>query len=68
MDYCTQTKETIEKQFNDLLCKAKELYPDINQSIALYSNVTAQAERLQAYLDLTAQMPREISTNHIAVS
>jgi len=61
----SQTKEIIEKQFNDLFNKAKQLYPDIDDTISSYSNLTASTERLQDYLNLTMQTPREISTNHI---
>ena len=62
-----QTKEIIEKQFNDLINKAQQLYPAINEDISSYSNMTAYTERLQDYLNLTMQTPFEISTNHIVL-
>jgi len=62
----SETKEDIEKQFNDLVNKAKQLYPGINESISSYSNMTAHTEHLQDYLNLTMQTPLEISNNHIA--
>jgi len=60
-----QTKEMLEKQFNDLFNKAKQLYPDIDETISSYSNMMSSSERLQDYLNLTMQTPSEISTNHI---
>jgi len=63
MNANAQTKEIIERQFNELICKAKQLYPDINQDISSYSNIAAKTERLQDYLNLTMLTPHEISTN-----
>jgi len=63
----SQTKVIIEKQFNDLVEKAKQLYPDINENIASYSNITAYTERLQDYLNLSLQTPFEVSTNQIVL-
>ena len=60
-------KEIIEEQFNDLFNKAKQLYPDINETISSYSNMTVSSENLQDYLNLTMQTPLEISTNHIVL-
>jgi len=60
------TKETIEKQFNDLFNKAQQLYPNINEDICHYSNMIANTEHLQDYLNLTMQTPVEIANNHIA--
>jgi hypothetical protein len=62
----SQTKETIEKQFDDLFNKARQLYPCLDEDISSYSNMTASTERLQDYLNLTMQTPLEVSTNHIA--
>ena len=60
-----QTKEMLEKQFNDLFNKAKQLYPNIDETISSYSNMMSSSERLQDYLNLTMQTPSEISTNRI---
>jgi len=62
------TKELIEKQFNDLFDKAKQLYPDIEENISSYSASRVHAERLQDYFDLLAQPPLEISTNQVVVN
>ena len=64
----SQTKEIIEKQFNDLINKAKQLYPDINENISSYSNMAAYTEHLQDYLNLTMQTPFEVSTNQIILA
>ena len=58
-------KEIIEKQFNDLINRAREFYPNINEEISSYSNMAAYTERLQDYLNLTMQTPLEVSTNQI---
>jgi len=63
MNTNNQAKEIIEKQFNDLFNKDKNLYPDINDTISSYSNTAAYTERLQDYLNLTMQTPYEVSTN-----
>jgi hypothetical protein len=57
-------KETLEKQFQDLYDKAKQLYPTIDEDILSYTNTTASSERLQDYLNLTMQTPYAISNNH----
>ena len=68
MSNYTQTKESIEKQFNDLVVKAKKLYPNINEAIALYSNATVHTDSLRDYLNLTTQTPRETSASHVAIA
>jgi hypothetical protein len=65
MSSSTQTKEIIERQFNDLINKAKQMYPGLNEDISSYSNMTAYTDRLQDYLNLTMQTPHEVSTNQI---
>jgi hypothetical protein len=60
-----QTKEMIEKQFNDLFIKAKQLYPDIDEVILSYTNTVAYTECLQEYLNLIMQTSPETSTNYI---
>jgi len=61
------TKEILEKQFNDLFNKARQLYPDIDETISSYSNMMSSSERLQDYLNLTMQTPFEVSTNRITL-
>jgi hypothetical protein len=65
MSETNQTKENIEKQFQDLLNKAMLLYPNIEEDISSYVNMTADTTRLQDYLNLTTQTPFEVSNNHI---
>lgn len=62
-----KTKEIIEKQFKDLSDKAKQLYPNIDDTISSYTNIAASSERLQDYLNLTMQTPPEISTNSVVL-
>lgn len=59
-------KELIEKQFQELLDKAKELYPNIDEAVATLNNMTAQTTNLQDYLNLTLQTPAETSNNQIS--
>lgn len=61
-----QKKELIEKQFQELLDKAKELYPNIDEAVATLNNMTAQTTNLQDYLNLTLQTPAETSNNQIS--
>jgi ABC-type transporter Mla subunit MlaD len=61
-----QKKELIEKQFQELLDKAKELYPNIDDAVSTLNNITAQTTNLQDYLNLTLQTPSETSNNHIS--
>ncbi|HNY62748.1 MAG TPA: hypothetical protein PLH70_03830 [Bacteroidales bacterium] len=63
-----QKKEVIEKQFQELLDKAKELYPDIDEAIATLNNMTAQTTNLQDYLNLTLQTPAETANNQITLA
>jgi uncharacterized protein YoxC len=66
MESNEQKKELIEKQFQELLDKAKELYPNIDEAVATLNNMTAQTTNLQDYLNLTLQTPAETSNNQIS--
>jgi flagellar biosynthesis regulator FlaF len=60
--------ENLEKQFQELLEKAKKMYPDIDDAISSFNNMTALTINLQDYLNLNNQTPSEISTNQISIS
>jgi hypothetical protein len=64
MNNNSQTKEMLERQFQDLYDKAKLLYPAIDEAISSYSNTADSTECLQDYLNLTMQAPYGISNNH----
>lgn len=66
MDNKEQKKELIEKEFQELLDKAKKLYPNIDEVVSTLNNMTAQTTNLQDYLNLTLQTPTEISNNQIS--
>lgn len=66
MDSKEQKKELIEKDFQELLDKAKQLYPNIEEVVYTLNNITAQTTNLQDYLNLTLQTPMEISNNQIS--
>ena len=59
------TKESIEKQFNELAEKARKLYPCIDNSIDLYANMALYKDYVEDYFNLLNQIPNEISTNKI---
>jgi hypothetical protein len=61
------TKETLEKQFQELYEKAKKLYPNIDEAINSINNITAKTNDLQDFLNLSTQQPRETSSNHISL-
>ncbi len=62
-----EDKKQLKRQFQDMADKAKELYPNIDQSIAIMNNITAQTINIQDYLNLTNQSPPEISNNHVVI-
>lgn len=68
MESNEQKKELIEKQFQELLDKARELYPNIDEAVATLNNMTAQTTNLQDYLNLTLQTPAETSNNQISLA
>lgn len=59
---------TLEDQFQELMDKAKQVYPNIDEAIVVINNITAQTTNLQDYLNLTNQTPSETSNNHIQFS
>jgi glutaredoxin 2 len=66
METTENKKEMLEKQFQSLIDKAKQLYPNIEDTIATFNNITAQTASLQDYLNLTVQTPAETSSNKIS--
>lgn len=68
MDTKDQKKELIEKQFQEILDRAKELYPNIDEAVSTLNNITARTINLQDYLNLTQQTPIETSNNQISFS
>jgi hypothetical protein len=60
-------KELIEKQFQEMVEKAKLIYPDIEKSITTMNNVVSQTNNLQIIFDLTNQVPAETSNNHLTI-
>ncbi|MBL7110831.1 MAG: hypothetical protein ISS19_02675 [Bacteroidales bacterium] len=63
METREQTKEYIEEQFQEMVIKAKELYPDIDIAISTLENIAAHTTNLQDYLNLTYQTSFEICNN-----
>jgi hypothetical protein len=61
-------KEHIELQYQEMLLKAKALYPSIDEAVETLNNITAQTISLQDYLNLTMQTPTSTSSNQIAIS
>jgi hypothetical protein len=60
-------KELIEKQFQELMDRAKDLYPNLEESLATMTNIVTQNNALQSYFDLTNQVPAESTNNHIPI-
>jgi len=58
-----QSKDCIEEQFQEMLIRAKELYPDIDITITTLEKITATTVNLHDYLNLTYQTPSEICNN-----
>lgn len=59
--------EQLEKQFQELLEKAKLLYPDIEDSLTVMDNITAQTTNLEDFLNLINQTPVETSNNQVTI-
>lgn len=68
MDNKDSKTHTLEDQFQELMDKAKQLYPDIDEAVATLNNITAQTSNLQDYLNLTMQTPAETSSNQISIA
>lgn len=60
-------KENLENQYQEMFEKARDYYPDIDDTISTLNNLTAQTNNLQDYLNLTMQLPAEISNNQISL-
>lgn len=60
-------KENFEDQFKELFEKAKQIYPDIEDSVATLNNITAKTTDVQDYLNLTMKAPSEMSSNQISL-
>lgn len=67
MDNSKDKKEQLEKQFQEMVEKAKQLYPDIENTLTTMDNITAQTTNLQDYLNLTNQTPSETSNNQVTL-
>lgn len=67
MDNKQQKKDNLENQFQELVDKAKQLYPNIDDAIVTLNNMTAKTMDLQNYLNLTTQTPAETSNNHVSL-
>ena len=61
------SKEIIEKQFQEMISKAKLLYPNLDESLATMTNIVLQYNSLQNIYDLNNQVPMESSNNHIPI-
>jgi hypothetical protein len=62
-----QPKNHIEEQFQEMLTNARKLYPDIDITISMCTNIVAQTINLQDYLNLAYQTPSEICNNQTTV-
>lgn len=63
----TNDKTELEKQFNELMDKARETYPDIDDCIASYDNITEHTNELNEYIGLTAQSFTETTSNQVTI-
>ena len=68
MDKKDEKNGKLEKQFQELADKAKELYPNIDEAISILNNITAETNNLQDYLNLTHQTLSESTNNQILFS
>lgn len=59
-------KNNLEKQFEELYIKAKGEYPDINDSIATYSNVCDEVISINEFIYIQNPYPTETSSNSVS--
>ena len=57
------TKMQLEAQFQELLDKAQEVYPDIHESLVIYNNIVSDSEIIQNYINLSTVVPNEVTNN-----
>lgn len=57
----------IEIKFQELVDKAKEVYPDLNGTISLFKTFNSSNEELNEYINLINQTPPQISTNQFSL-
>jgi len=60
-------KSQIEKEYQYLEKKAKELYPDIDDTISLANNMTAKTNELNEFLNLSSQTPVATSSDQVSL-
>ena len=58
------TKTQLEQQFQDLVNKAKETYPELNESLQVIDSMRQPTEDLQNYLNLTFLDFSQVTTNN----
>lgn len=61
-------RNNLNAQYEELLAKARALYPEIDEAIAEANNITAQTKQLEDFLNLMHQTPSETSNNQITIS
>lgn len=61
-------KENFELQFQELIKKATEIYPDIESSLSILNNSIADTKNIQDFLNLTVLTPTETASNQIYIS
>ena len=66
METGEEKKVLLIKEYEELVEKARLLYPDIDLILTTLNNMTAQTTELQDYLNLTMQTPPETSGNQIS--
>lgn len=59
------SEKTIEQQFQELADKAKEVYPELNESLEIANSMRQPTEDLQNYLNLTLNLLEATTTNQI---
>ena len=60
-------KQDINEKFDILMDKARKEYPDIDDFIETYNNMTAQTKDFNDYLNLSYQSSLETSNNQITL-
>ncbi len=60
-------KDMIEKKFQELEDKAKEIYPSLTDAILQNNLYDTEIKIFENYLELINQVPNNCSSNHITI-
>jgi len=61
-----KSKDQIARDFQEMEKSARELYPEIDESISLANNEIARTNEVHEFISLSIQTPTETASNQIS--